>query len=195
MKINMAEGDYFNIGSTIACTTCHGQKIQGEVIAFDYGSRMLALKMPPTSGKPGQNDVRLVNLSFVSDMNLIKEGPQTPPALSNLNLHKLQSRLQSNLQEKQRQIDYIGVDVTPEGQNVFNAITKTIKEVHWEGKTIVVFDQVTIVPPYCVEHVRCREGTPAQGQTSSQKALEHVRKIVEKYYRELDTGTLSSSPQ
>ena len=45
MKINMAEGDYFSIGMIVSCTTCHDQKFQGEVLAFDYGTKMLALSI------------------------------------------------------------------------------------------------------------------------------------------------------
>ena len=59
MRINMAEGDYFSIGMKVCCTTCHGQKIQGEVMAFDISSKMLVLSilseprplvMPPETG-------------------------------------------------------------------------------------------------------------------------------------------------
>lgn len=45
MKINMAEGDYFQVGMILSCTTCHGQKVQGEVMAFDYATKMLALSI------------------------------------------------------------------------------------------------------------------------------------------------------
>ena len=45
MKIDMAEGDYFNPGMIVACTTCHGQKVEGEVMAFDYQSKVIALSI------------------------------------------------------------------------------------------------------------------------------------------------------
>lgn len=44
MKI-MAENEYFSIGSIVACTTCYQQKIQGEVVAFDEGTKMLAISI------------------------------------------------------------------------------------------------------------------------------------------------------
>ena len=44
MKI-MAENEYFSIGSIVACTTCYNQKIQGEVLAFDIDTKMLAISI------------------------------------------------------------------------------------------------------------------------------------------------------
>ena len=44
MKI-MAENEYFSIGSIVTCKTCYQQKIHGEVLAFDYGTKMLAISI------------------------------------------------------------------------------------------------------------------------------------------------------
>ena len=42
----MATGDpIFQVGMILGCTTCHGQKLQGEVMAFDYPTKMLALSI------------------------------------------------------------------------------------------------------------------------------------------------------
>jgi len=43
--INMADADYFKVGMTISCETCHGIKIQGDVVAFDLPTKMLALSI------------------------------------------------------------------------------------------------------------------------------------------------------
>lgn len=42
-------GEYFNVGSHVSCLTCLGQRLQGEVVAFDYPSKMLTLSilLPP----------------------------------------------------------------------------------------------------------------------------------------------------
>jgi len=40
-----AVSDCFSIGSTVACTTCHKQNIEGEVLAFDQNSKMLILSI------------------------------------------------------------------------------------------------------------------------------------------------------
>ena len=43
--INMADAEYFKVGMTISCETCHGLKIQGDVVAFDLPTKMLALSI------------------------------------------------------------------------------------------------------------------------------------------------------
>jgi len=41
----MADAEYFKVGMTISCETCHGSKIQGDVVAFDFPTKMLALSI------------------------------------------------------------------------------------------------------------------------------------------------------
>lgn len=38
-------GEYFSVGSHVACLTCLGQRLQGEVVAFDYQTKMLTLSI------------------------------------------------------------------------------------------------------------------------------------------------------
>lgn len=38
-------GEYFSVGSQVSCLTCLGQQLQGEVVAFDYQSKMLTLSI------------------------------------------------------------------------------------------------------------------------------------------------------
>ncbi len=46
LKMKMADVcNAFNIGMVVSCETCHGQKVQGEVIAFDYQTKILALSI------------------------------------------------------------------------------------------------------------------------------------------------------
>lgn len=48
-------GEYFSVGSHVSCLTCLGQRLQGEVVAFDYQSKMLTLSIlgpPAAAGGP-----------------------------------------------------------------------------------------------------------------------------------------------
>lgn len=176
MKIDMAaqDGEYFNIGSIVSCTTCYNQKIQGEVLAFDEGTKMLAIKSTAASGKRDVHDIKMVNLSFVKHIKVTKECNDPPPPLTSISIQKIQSRLRQNLDEKRRQVNYIGIGVTPEGQRAFNSIVKTLNEVRWNGKDIVVMDEVKIVPPYGPENCTGKEG----------QLLNHVKKILQKHHTE-----------
>lgn len=48
-----APGEYFSVGSQVSCRTCQEQRLQGEVVAFDYPSKMLALSIPSENALPG----------------------------------------------------------------------------------------------------------------------------------------------
>ncbi|XP_062894904.1 protein LSM12-like isoform X2 [Mobula hypostoma] len=175
-----APGEYFGVGSQISCLTCLGQQLHGEVVAFDYQSKMLTLKCPSSSGKPSHNDVLLINLAYVSDVKTINDRAETPPPLASLNVSKLANRARTEKEEKLSQAYAISAGVSPEGQQLFQTIHKTIKECKWQEKSIIVMDEVVIVPPYQAENCRGKEGS----------ALSHVRKIVEKHFRDLENQKL-----
>lgn len=63
--------------------------------------------------------------------------------------------------------------VSPEGQKLFIAIAKTIQEITWSGPNIVVWDKITITPPYKIENV--------QGN-SDDKAFNHIKKVVSQQF-------------
>ncbi|XP_014210685.1 protein LSM12 homolog A [Copidosoma floridanum] len=174
--------DYFGIGSTVACRTCYDKEIEGEVLAFDQQTKMLILKCPSSCGRESLNDVHIVNLSLVSDVQVKKEvNPTTNEPPQSLNLQRLNTRVRNQIEEKKRMVKALQAGVSPEGQKLFIAISKTINEITWNGPNIVVWDKVTIIPPYKVENV--------QGN-SDDKAFTHIKKVVEKHMR--DTAAAES---
>ncbi|KAF3816989.1 hypothetical protein EI555_013937 [Monodon monoceros] len=84
-------GEYFSVGSQVSCRTCQEQRLQGEVVAFDYQSKMLALKCPSSSGKPNHADILLINLQYVSEVEIINDRTETPPPLASLNVSKVRT--------------------------------------------------------------------------------------------------------
>ncbi|XP_057322106.1 protein LSM12 homolog A-like [Microplitis mediator] len=168
--------DWFSIGSTVACKTCYNKEIEGEVLAFDPQTKMLILKCPSSSGRPSVNDVHIVNLSLVSDVQVKREvSPTTTEPPQSLNLQRLNTRVRNQVEEKKRMVKALQAGVSPEGQKLFIAISKTINEITWSGQNIVVWDNVTIVPPYKVDNVH--------GNAESKPYL-HVRKVVEKHMKD-----------
>ncbi|XP_015115888.1 protein LSM12 homolog A [Diachasma alloeum] len=168
--------DWFSIGSTVACKTCYHKEIEGEVLAFDPQTKMLILKCPSSSNRPSLNDVHIVNLSLVSDVQVKREVSPTlnePP--QSLNLQRLNTRVRNQIEEKKRMVKALQAGVSPEGQKLFIAIAKTLQDITWSGQNIVVWDDVTIVPPYKVDNVH--------GNAESKSYL-HVRKVVEKHMKD-----------
>jgi len=160
--------DWFIIGSMLACKTYHGQKIEGEVQAFDPQTKMLVLKCPASNGKSSLNDVHILNLSFMSNVQVIRKiNPTTIKPLQNLNLESLNTRVHNQLEEKKRLID---LQIT--GRKLFITISKIIQDITWNGANIVVFGNVIIRPPYNADNVH--------GNTES-RAYRYIKKVVEKH--------------
>uniref|UniRef100_A0A1D5QNK6 LSM12 homolog n=2 Tax=Cercopithecidae TaxID=9527 RepID=A0A1D5QNK6_MACMU len=129
-------GEYFSVGSQVSCRTCQEQRLQGEVVAFDYQSKMLALKCPSSSGKPNHADILLINLQYVSEVEIINDRTETPPPLASLNVSKLASKARTEKEEKLSQAYAISAGVSLEGQQLFQTIHKTLKNIleTWKAK-------------------------------------------------------------
>ncbi|KAE8575439.1 hypothetical protein XENTR_v10003841 [Xenopus tropicalis] len=143
------------------------------------GTRHVSLgggKCPSSSGKPNHADILLLNLDYVSDVEVINERTQTPPPLASLNITKLASRARLEKEEKLSQAYAISAGVSLDGQQLFQTIHKTIKDCKWQEKNIVVMEEVVISPPYQVENCKGKEG----------RALCHVCKIVEKHFIDME---------
>ncbi|XP_043470753.1 protein LSM12 homolog [Leptopilina heterotoma] len=169
--------DWFSIGSTVACKTCYNKDIEGEVLAFDPQTKMLILKCPSSSNRASLNDVHIVNLSKVSDVHVKREVSPTmsePP--QSLNLNRLNTRVRNQIEEKKRMVKALQAGVSPEGQRLFIAISKTINDIVWKGQNIVVFNTVTIYPPYKVDNVYSKV---------DDQAYIHVKKVVEKHMKDM----------
>ncbi|XP_078501356.1 protein LSM12 [Lissotriton helveticus] len=179
-----APGEYFSVGSQVSCRTCQEQRLQGEVVAFDYQSKMLALKCPSSSGKPNHADILLLNLQYVSDVQVITDRTETPPPLASLNIAKLANRAKMEKEEKLSQAYAISAGVSVDGQQLFQTIHKTIKDCKWQEKNIVVLEEVIISPPYQVDNCKGKEGS----------LLSHVRKIVDKHFRDVESQKVQHSP-
>ncbi|KAF2880553.1 hypothetical protein ILUMI_25624 [Ignelater luminosus] len=171
-----AVSDCFSLGSTVWCRTCYNQEIEGEVLAFDPQTKILILKCPPSSGILTLHDVHFINLSLVSELQVKKEVSSVPEVPQSLNLQRLNTRIRNQVDEKRRLLTAMSANVSPEGQRLFIAIAKTIKEVRWRNSDIVVWDhQVIISPPYQLDDIK--------GNINS-KEYGYIRKVVEKHMKD-----------
>lgn len=98
---------------------------------------------------------------------------------------KLASKARTEKEEKLSQAYAISAGVSLEGQQLFQTIHKTIKDCKWQEKNIVVMEEVVITPPYQVENCKGKEGS----------ALSHVRKIVEKHFRDVESQKILQRSQ
>jgi len=183
--------DYFSCGSLVRCLTCHDVTIEGHVMAFDPQTRILAIKLPSTSKRSSLIDMIMVNLHFVRDVVPVSDsnensGVEHNKVSSGLNINQLNNRAMNNLEKKKRLVKAFKKGITPEGQRVFHAISKTLEDIDWSGDNIKVMGHVTVTPPYKPDDVR---------GVSDSKAVMHVRKIIEKHLEDCKRAVAAESTQ
>ncbi|RLV62776.1 hypothetical protein DV515_00018955 [Chloebia gouldiae] len=88
-------------------------------------ARISTKQCPSSSGKPNHADILLVNLQYVSEVEIINDRTETPPPLASLNVSKLANKARTEKEEKMSQAYAISAGVSLEGQQLFQTIHKT----------------------------------------------------------------------
>ncbi|ESO11501.1 hypothetical protein HELRODRAFT_166504 [Helobdella robusta] len=172
------------IGSIVRCTDFLGTQFQGEVVAYDEAvMKCVVLKMPASNKKPNLFNFTLVNLSFQTKIELVKEATMENlnSTFPNVSSNKLDARVQMNGEEKMKRADFIKPGSSILAQSLISTISKTIEEVRWSGDDIIVWNKIVIKPPYkpdCCFKVKDSD--------SQSEALTHVNKIVAKFHEDLE---------
>ncbi|EDW57405.1 LSM12 homolog A [Drosophila novamexicana] len=171
-----AVNDCFSIGSTVLCTTCFKEEVEGEVLAFDHNTKMLILKChSKTSGE--LSDVYVMNLSLCSNVQVTKEcngnfidDPQK------LNLEQVKMRLRKTVERRQDYLKSKNADVSPEAQELYRAIAKQLgyNEVSWQGANIQILNEVTVSPPYRVDNV--------VSSSDNDTACKYIKRIITQFF-------------
>ncbi|KAF7263083.1 LSM12 homolog A-like [Rhynchophorus ferrugineus] len=181
-----AVSDCFSLGSIVWCRTCYNVEIEGEVLAFEQQNKMLILKCGSSNGDPKLNNVQFVNLSYVSELQVKKEGHYISEVPQSLNLQRLNMRIRNQVDEKRRLLQAISANVSSEGQRLFIAISKMFdnNEVRWNNSDIIVLDEVIISPPYQLENV---------GGDTKSKSYDYILKLVERHLQDLSKNSQTQS--
>ncbi|CAH3185470.1 unnamed protein product [Porites evermanni] len=163
-------------GTKVVCTTCLDEKIEGEVVAFDYGAKVLIIKSTKNT-KKNVMDIKMLNIGLMKSLEVIELSTKPAQSLPIVDVDKLDKKINTALEQKRRAADKIGINVTPGAQKLFDTINKTFNDVKWDGQTIVVMGDVKIEPPY--EESTCY---------GNEKSREHIIKIVRKHNEEERNG-------
>lgn len=94
--------------------------------------------------------------------------------MAQIPVDKIKARQVEGIRYMEERIAKIGVGVSKDGQDIFDALAKTM-ECRWHEQTIVVMESVLIQPPYRVEDCK----------GSDKNALTRVKKVLEGERRRL----------
>ncbi|EDW27444.1 GL20272 [Drosophila persimilis] len=182
-----AVNDCFSIGSTVMCTTCFNEEVEGEVLAFDHNTKMLILKCRSKTTEE-LSDIYALNLSLCSNVQVIKEcngnfvdDPQK------LNLEQVKMRLRKTVERRQDYLKSQNADVSSEAQELYRAIAKQYgyNEVSWQGLNIQILNEVTISPPYRVDNV--------VSSSNNETSCNYIKRIIKQFFNSRISGAQDST--
>ena len=153
-------------GYTVSITTTFGETIKGEIFTFDSVTNCVTLSFP---AEPTKRTYRIINTNFIENIQLVSL-PTQPVDVSvpEINLDKIRAIEHKNLKNAEKEIEKIGVGVSKEAQEIFNALSRTYP-CAWEGKNIIVMGEVRIEPPY----------TAASCSGNQKSSLQRVKRVIE----------------
>ncbi|KAF2001447.1 hypothetical protein P154DRAFT_521827 [Amniculicola lignicola CBS 123094] len=135
----------------------------------------------PLSSQPG--DYHIIPFAHIISFELIgpservaESGPGFDgalPSISKVDLDALRAREEQTIREMKKKDAMKGKGVTREAQDVFDFVAKTLPA-RWNDAQIIAADAVIINPPYTVDSLQAPKG--------KDHALNHVRKVLEKFY-------------
>ncbi|KAK6358709.1 hypothetical protein TWF730_008032 [Orbilia blumenaviensis] len=190
------------IGTRVKVTTILDDTIEGNIFSYDTAANCVTLTTGPNStSAPSKNtpvNVRILKIPFLKDVAVItpskppqnastSKGPfsAAEPQIRALSVRAIRDRELGALRAESEKLQGHGVGVTAEGQDIFNALSKTMP-CRWQGKDIVVLDTIIIQEPYTPE--KCSSPSP-----SGQNALTRVKKVLEGERKRLDTVRRSNA--
>eukprot|EP00270_Netrium_digitus_P000578 TRINITY_DN10654_c0_g1_i1.p1 TRINITY_DN10654_c0_g1~~TRINITY_DN10654_c0_g1_i1.p1 ORF type:complete len:188 (+),score=41.59 TRINITY_DN10654_c0_g1_i1:166-729(+) len=169
---SMAEGQAFDgrleevaMGCKLAVKTTFGEEFEGEVLSLDLASNCIAIQ---EAGDPLRCNLRILKVSVISDFKLIGKSEGSSFRVQPLDIEVLRAREEAAVRQAEAEAERVGVGVTQEAQEIFDALAKTLP-VKWDGTTIVVMDEVRVANPYLPENVI----------GGSAAATERVKKVLE----------------
>ncbi|GAB4815419.1 hypothetical protein N2152v2_002465 [Parachlorella kessleri] len=133
------------------------------------------VKLSTTLGEPGStpfhHNLRMLKTTYVKAV-LSAVPPSSPPTtqLPFVDMQRCRDREEKAIRAAEAEAHKIGVGVTREAQQIFDALCKTMP-CRWEGQSIVVLEEVDIPPPYGPEHCRSRHA-------DDRAAMDRVRKVL-----------------
>lgn len=114
--------------------------MDGEVFAFDRGTKLLVLQRQGTT--PSDTTFRIINTANIKEIasNTPGEGA-LEQELPVIDLPRSRAREDRAVQVARADVHKIGVGVTRQAQQLFDALSRTLP-CRWDGKKIVVLEEV-----------------------------------------------------
>lgn len=156
---------------------------EGKIYSFNSANNTITLQ---TSRKNHSiYDFKIIKCSFIKSLQVIGDKPNInsfkkqiiKPSM--VNLDRIETFLNQKIEKSNKDALLKGKGVTPEGQTIFDLIYKTIPDTRWDGKDIVILDDIKVVPPYKIDNIITLHET---------QSINLIERIVERGWNNIKTG-------
>jgi ElaB/YqjD/DUF883 family membrane-anchored ribosome-binding protein len=165
------------LGVEVKIKTTLGEEFEGEIFSYDTTSNCVILIQSSHHSLLKRN-YRVLKTSFIKEIQYLGKNENSSvsdlSALPSVNVQKIRAKEEAALRKIREDVSKIGVGVSKEAQEIFDALSKTLR-CRWNRDIIVVFDEVQIKPPYDVD---CCSGNDSF-------MLERVKKVLDGEKRRL----------
>jgi len=172
MEISTAESV---IGIRVRIKTTLGDEFEGEIFSYDVNTNCVVVSQT-SSHSTLKKTFRVIRTPFIKEITCL--GTQKPETVDTnlppVNIQKIRFKQEQALRGMYEEVQRIGVGVSKEAQDIFNALAKTLP-CHWRNDSIVIFDEIILRNPYGVAN--CSGGDPVM--------LDRVKKVLEGERRRL----------
>ncbi|OUM62414.1 hypothetical protein PIROE2DRAFT_44329 [Piromyces sp. E2] len=182
-ELSLLHSQFPHLAQWIKLKLDNGEEVEGQIFTYDKISNVVVLqqKCKPENGVeiPGTNpkyNFRIIKISYIKEISIPSAEKETTTSTTEVcpvNIDDIINREKKALKEEFQRQNRIGVGVTEEAQQIFDALSKTMP-CSWNNKSIVVMDEVTISPPYNAENCKM-----VPGKTVQESIIERVQKVLE----------------
>ncbi|KAI7902996.1 anticodon-binding domain-containing protein [Cokeromyces recurvatus] len=164
------------IGSTIRLKTAFDEEVEGLIYTCDRITNCIVIdcshKDNKTSNRKNCN-FRIIKISHIKEILFLTattNGVKDYMPINQIYIDRLKQRESEVMKGVKNEVSKIGIGVTKEGQDIFNALSKTLP-CRWSKDTIIVMDEILITPPYGVNDCKAN--------ASSSALLARIKKVLE----------------
>ncbi|KAI8802804.1 anticodon-binding domain-containing protein, partial [Cladochytrium replicatum] len=185
------------VGLWVKLRTVHDLSYEGQIFCFDQQTNTIVLQSQsateagPGAPPPQKYDFHILKVNFVKEVQPIEpkngenpagSGEKGLVAVTFVPIEKMLQREHVAIRAEKEKLAKVGVGVTDEAQDIFDALSKTLPT-SWRADKIVVLDEVIISSPYLPENCSLIDSKKSNGHHDT--PLQRVRMILDGERRRL----------
>lgn len=169
------------LGFKVKVTNVLDEVTEGKIYSFNSSNNSLTLQINKRNQPQG---FKIIKCTFIKNLEVVGEKPASnsfkrqPIKPSHVNTDRINQLLNKEIAQRRWKNALTGKGVTKEGQVLFDLLYKTVSDTRWEGKKIIVLDEVEVSPPYTMDNIKSLNGPDSQSATL-------VKRIIERGWEKL----------